>query len=127
MKRYKIRAHHGMCLAFFEGKGYSSTFTQHMAEMKQRLAGGAEVCIVDETDDICSACPNNHGEICTSQEEVIRYDGQVLARCGLTPGTVLEWQKFERLVKQKILDTGTRPEICGGCQWNAICEKHGKM
>ena len=26
----KLRAHHGMCLAFFEGKGYSDTFTLHM-------------------------------------------------------------------------------------------------
>ena len=26
----KLRAHHGMCLAFFEGKGYSSAFTENM-------------------------------------------------------------------------------------------------
>ena len=27
----KLRAHHGMCLAFFEGKGYSTGFTARMA------------------------------------------------------------------------------------------------
>ena len=29
---YRIRPHHGMCLYFFEGKGYSEGFTKHMAE-----------------------------------------------------------------------------------------------
>ena len=30
---YRIRPHHGMCLYFFEGKGYSEGFTKHMAEV----------------------------------------------------------------------------------------------
>ena len=29
----KLRAHHGMCLAFFEGKGYSSAFTENMGKV----------------------------------------------------------------------------------------------
>ena len=29
----KIRAHHGMCLHFFEGKGYSNEFTAHMQKI----------------------------------------------------------------------------------------------
>ena len=29
-KRIKLRAHHGMCLGFFEGKNYSKGFTEHM-------------------------------------------------------------------------------------------------
>lgn len=127
MDRYKIRAHHGMCLAFFEGKGYSSTFTAHMAEMKQLLTGNERVCIVAETDDICSACPNNCGGICTAQEKTAGYDRQVLALCGLTAGTVLEWQRFEELVKQKVLDAGKRKDICGDCQWDSICSKREKM
>lgn len=32
----RLRAHHGMCLAFFEGKGYSDGFTAHMENV---LAG----------------------------------------------------------------------------------------
>ena len=34
---YRIRPHHGMCLYFFEGKGYSEGFTKHMAEVKEWL------------------------------------------------------------------------------------------
>ena len=33
----KLRAHHGMCLAFFEGKGYSAGFTAHMARILEYL------------------------------------------------------------------------------------------
>ena len=29
---YRIRPHHGMCLYFFEGKGYSEGFIKHMVE-----------------------------------------------------------------------------------------------
>lgn len=36
---YRIRPHHGMCLYFFEGKGYSEGFTKHMAEVKEWLLG----------------------------------------------------------------------------------------
>ena len=37
---YRIRPHHGMCLYFFEGKGYSEGFTKHMAEVKEWHSGG---------------------------------------------------------------------------------------
>ena len=57
---YRIRPHHGMCLYFFEGKGYSDGFTAHMAEVKNWLLGEkgpASLQLVGETDEICSACP----------------------------------------------------------------------
>ena len=34
---YIIRAHHGMCVAFFQGKGYSSEFTYHMSKIIEQL------------------------------------------------------------------------------------------
>ena len=33
----KIRAHHGMCLHFFEGKGYSNEFTAHMQKIYEEI------------------------------------------------------------------------------------------
>ena len=33
----KLRAHHGMCLAFFEGKGYSSAFTENMGKVLEEM------------------------------------------------------------------------------------------
>ena len=52
MKIYRIRAHHGMCLAFFQGKGYSREFTEHMEKIKRELEKNPMVCLEDETDDI---------------------------------------------------------------------------
>ena len=32
-KRIPVRPHHGMCLAYFIGKGYSEGFSAHMEKM----------------------------------------------------------------------------------------------
>ena len=42
---YPIRPHHGMCLAFFIGNGYSNEFTAHMQEMLELFTKGADVCL----------------------------------------------------------------------------------
>lgn len=121
MKGYRIRAHHGMCLAFFEGKGYSSEFTKHMGEMKRILAGNPEVTIVTAADDICAPCPNNEAGTCAAADKVAAYDGAVLSLCGIEPGATMCFQEFEKLVDEKILTAGKRKEICGSCQWDSIC------
>lgn len=120
MEKYRIRAHHGMCLAFFVGKGYSGKFTEHMGMVKQELEKNPRVCIVDETDEICRYCPNNVSGICTSGQPA-GYDGKVLELCGLAAGEELEWKEFEDLVRSRILDTGRRKTVCGDCQWDFLC------
>ena len=103
---YRIRPHHGMCLYFFEGKGYSEGFTKHMA-----------------TDEICSACPHNKGGSCESAEKVDRYDAGVLKYTGLKAGQEMTFAEFERIVEEKILQPGYGKVICGDCQWRDICHK----
>lgn len=119
--QYKIRAHHGMCLAFFKGKGYSGEFTEHMAEVKNMLDKNPVICIIDETDIICGACPNNRVGKCTAAEKVAEYDRQVLMRCRLSKGQTLSFFEFRKLVYDNILLPGKREEICGDCQWNPLC------
>ncbi|MCD7746473.1 MAG: DUF1284 domain-containing protein [Lachnospiraceae bacterium] len=59
-----LRAHHGMCLAYFEGKGYSEGFTAHMQNMLDLFleegenGKGPRVRLVTCPDEICTACPN---------------------------------------------------------------------
>ncbi len=118
---YRIRAHHGMCLAFFQGKGYSDAFTQSMARTKQALMQNPLVCVVDQLDAICAACPNHDHGVCTDQEKVDEYDRQVLQRCGLEAGTTMPYFQFQSLVYEKILIPGKREEICGNCEWNGLC------
>ena len=47
MSVYKIRAHHGMCLSFFQGKGYSGDFVENMVRMKAILAENPEIILMD--------------------------------------------------------------------------------
>lgn len=118
---YPLRAHHGMCLAFFVGKGYSDGFTANMERMKALLEGNPLVRIVAETDLICGPCPNHVDGTCLDIQKVAAYDRQVLERCGLAENTVLPYLEFSELVRQRILLPGKRPEICGDCQWNSLC------
>lgn len=123
VRKYEIRAHHGMCLAFFEGKGYSDGFVKHMAEIKKELAEDPPVRLLDQTDDICCFCPHNKNGYCESEKKVKRYDRQVLNMCGLKADTEIKWSIFESLVKEKIISAGIREAICGGCQWSFVCKK----
>lgn len=114
-----------MCLAFFEGKGYSGTFTAHTAALLSRLEEeDPPVRIVLQADEVCAACPNNEAGVCRTAEKVERYDRAVLALCGLSDGAELRWSDFACLVRRHVLDAGKRACICGDCEWNDVCTKH---
>ena len=119
MSVYKIRAHHGVCLYFFQGKGYSGEFVENMSRMKAILAENPEIILMDGPDDICAACPNRLTETCA--EKASRYDREVLRRCGLSVGERLPYREFSRKVIETILRPGVRAEICGDCQWSSLC------
>ena len=123
-----LRPHHGMCFQFYEGKGYSEDFTDHMGriiyEMEENPA--QLITLKVETDIVCKNCPNNESGICPSQDKVRKYDNGVLEACGLENGTEMTYQDFISTVKTKIIDKGLRTEICEDCGWNYICEKSNK-
>lgn len=118
---YSIRPHHGLCLSFFQGKGYSGAFVENMAGVKAELEENPLICLARGADDICAACPNNTAGCCESEEKVRRYDREVLRRCGLSVGDILPYRTFEARVRRGILLPGQREEICGDCQWTALC------
>ena len=89
--KYKIRPHHGMCIAFFKGKGYSEEFTAHMKDIIKELENNPLVCLKVNTDEFCSKCPYNMQGICESADKVAGYDEEVLKSCGLSDGTVLPY------------------------------------
>lgn len=110
-----------MCLAFFEGKGYSQGFTCHMQQVLDSMADNPMLELVTGQDIVCSACPNLQDGLCNTPELVLAYDQAVLSRCGLEPHILLPWVKFSRLVKDRILIPGKREEICGSCPWTELC------
>lgn len=119
--QYEIRAHHGMCIAFFQGKGYSNEFTTHMGGIIQKLENNPTICISMQTDSICCECPNNKQGLCETESKVIEYDRQVLKLCGLSAGMIMHYADFKKAVYENILVPNKREEICGNCQWNELC------
>ena len=124
-----LRPHHGMCLQFYEGKGYSEDFTDHMG----RIIRGMEedpsqiIKVQVETDIVCENCPNNEAGKCTTADKVKRYDEKVLKACGLAEGDEISFAKFTELVRDKIIDAGTRSDICGDCSWDYICREKERI
>ena len=119
MRVYNIRAHHGMCLYFFRGKGYSGAFVANMGRMKEFLEETPGLHLMDSCDDLCAACPNKFTETCA--EKASRYDREVLRRCGLSVGDTLSYRDFSMRVMNTILRPGLRGSICGDCQWSSLC------
>jgi uncharacterized protein len=119
---YKIRAHHGLCLFYFRGKGYSSDFVKNMTDVKNNLNKNPIVCITNQADVICGKCPNNLRGKCKTEDKVSEYDRQVLLRCNLSHGATLPYLAFRNLILQNIILPGKRDEICGSCQWTLLCQ-----
>ena len=117
-----LRPHHGLCTAFFQGKGYSPAFADNLAQVIGTLEGNPEVVLTAAPDGVCACCPNCGPEGCASAEKVLGYDRAVLALCGLTEGQHLPAAEFRALTEERILRPGRREEICGDCQWTALCK-----
>lgn len=121
-----LRPHHGMCLQFFEGKGYDPEFTDCLSRLIRELSAdpGQKIRLTASADDVCRHCPNNEAGTCVTAEKVMKYDRKVLQICGLREETELPYEEFVKLVKGRILDTGKRSGICGDCVWDGICRRH---
>ena len=122
----RLRPHHGMCFRFYEGKGYSAEFTDHMDGVIRALSERPDtpVRLTCSADVVCEHCPNNVGGTCQSADKVMRYDAAVLDACGFKDGDEPAYADFAARVKERILDAGLRRGICGDCEWDAICAKH---
>ena len=123
-----LRPHHGICFQFYEGKGYSADFTDHMGRVIKDFEADPEQKVVlrAETDIVCEHCPNNKEGVCITPDKVLRYDREVLKACGLCDGSEIDFAGFSRIVRDKIIDTGIRCDICGDCSWDYICREKEK-
>ena len=60
-KALSLRAHHGLCMAYFVGEGYSSGFKKHMAEVQEKIIAKGlreEICGDCQWSSICAATPS---------------------------------------------------------------------
>ncbi len=119
---FSLRPHHGLCLAYFEGKGYSDAFTENMQRMLETLTKAeVRIRLVTETDEICAACPHNEQGVCTEDKRVRGFDQRVLQFCGLSSGQILLFHDFTSKVQNNILSADRLSQVCAGCQWEDIC------
>lgn len=127
MSTIKLRAHHGLCIAFFEGKGYDDNFVENMKNIIITLNQNPNVTIVTEEDIVCVACPNNKNGICDCLEKVDRYDSMVLKLCNIHNNITLPWDEYRSMVQEKVIKAGKLSAVCGDCQWSYICLKKDSM
>lgn len=125
MSKIKIRAHHGLCTHYFEGKGYSDIFSSHMAKIIELLDTNPMVEIITECDEICQKCPNLIEGVCNTADKVNDYDQAVLGKCNLKANTEINWLDFKNQVVKNIIANGKIKEICADCEWTEIC--HNKL
>jgi uncharacterized protein len=122
MSSYKLHPHHGLCIAFFEGKGYSSEFIDHMTALIKTLSESSLVQMTFCKDIICTKCPNIREHQCINQEKVLRFDKAVLAACNLHVSQMLKWGDFRNTVYRQIILKDKLRSVCGDCQWKTICQ-----
>lgn len=122
-KIYKLRAHHGLCLCFFKGAGYSDSFVENMTNIKCRLEENPIVCITNQMDEICSVCPNNIEGTCESEQTVCEYDRRVLEKCHISAGESMAYFDFQSLIEKYILSLNKRKEVCQNCEWDLLCNE----
>ncbi len=113
-----LRPHHLLCTKFFEGKGYSDSFTENMYKVISYLETDSEIKLITKRDIICSECP----EKCTSGK-ALDYDRKVLEYCKLDENKIYRYNQLRNTVKSGILEKNLLSEVCGDCQWYRICSK----
>lgn len=124
MLNIKLRAHHGLCIAFFEGKGYDNNLVENMKNIIITLNQNPNVTIVTDEDIVCVACPNNKNGICDCIEKVDKYDKMVLKLCNIHNNLTLPWDEYRMMIQEKIIKAGKLSTVCGDCLWSYICLKN---
>ena len=123
MTQIKFRPHHFLCTIAFQGKGYSPEFVDNYTQICEQLNADQGDCVqiqvVNQTDSICCACPDKHGELCRTQSRVEALDNQHAQVLNLKAGMALSWGEAKRQIAEKI-DEKVFDSICQGCSWKDL-------
>ena len=122
----RLRPHHGLCLQFFTGKGYSSGFVENMKAVCAKLEANPHTKIVlcAGPDDLCKACPHNLPGGCRSGSKPARYDEKCLSACGFSIGDDISWDQFQEKLRDSALKCGENfARICSDCVWFSVCQQ----
>lgn len=127
-KKIYIRAHHGLCIQNYIGRGYDKLFTENMNHIINILKNNPtqEIIICSSTDVVCNYCPHNHYGVCESEEKAEEYDDKCLSLSGFSKGEHLSWDLFQNVLFEKIIKSSKLSYVCKDCCWVSLCEKVSK-
>ncbi len=127
MPEYKLRPHHGLCIRFFEGKGYSDEFVGNMTKVISFLEETDPFVTLTASEDmICESCPERLSGHCAALGKAALYDRRVTEQLKTDFKTALKWSDFSRRAYEEIILSGKLREVCADCKWFALCAGRSK-
>ena len=64
-----IRAHHLLCMRYFEGRGYSEEFVSNFYKIIDEFGSNPVIQVVNYPEVICGKCPYNINSMCTRNDK----------------------------------------------------------
>lgn len=123
-----FRPHHFLCALCFQGRGYSPAFIANFQVIMNYLnssdGDNVSINIVNQTDSICSPCPNRLDTKCRTEEKINVLDMAHSNALNLENVNSITWGEAKTQITKKItLDKFH--QICTTCGWKelGICEK----
>jgi hypothetical protein len=115
-----LRGHHLVCLNFFGGEGYDSTFVENLKNVVASAEKeGVKVC--RGADDVCSVCPYLIGGRCRDEEEISKMDAAALDLLNIVPGQEIQWGTVRGKLHE--LFYTWHDTYCLDCGWQDACQK----
>ncbi len=127
--KIKLRGHHLLCLQGFQGYGYSEDFVLNMTRINEmRKSKDCTVTLTNESDDICSACPNLKNNLCENKkqnETIVKMDNEVLSQLNMNN----EYKSIELFdeVESTFDSIDNVKNICNECKWSDKCLFYKKL
>lgn len=118
-----LRAHHFVCLYFYQGKGYSREFEKNIKDLLVRAKNSEKIKVVRGADDVCRYCPSLENNKCGGNDNterlIKRLDVMACNYLFIEVGDVVMWKDMK--AKVKFAPERWFSEFCSFCDWEKIC------
>lgn len=119
----ELRAHHILCCAAFEGKGYTKEFIKKLSSIQNAILTNIKIKLITTADHVCGSCPNILSSGCASQNSPVnRMDKSVLAFLNIDETKTMPSKNIYELLSD--VDKAKLNTVCLNCEWkkNSICK-----